>query len=413
MLNIKEQNVPKNILLLGSSSLLNDLSSEMITPILPLLITQLGGAGLAIGLIGGVREGFANILQLFAGYTSDKIGKRKIFIYLGYGTSAFFKLFLALAQSWIFIFSLVGLERIGKALRTAPRDALIAESSSNNKGLGFGVHRALDTIGAILGSLVVFFMLWHWHINFQTIILCSAAIALLSLIPLLWVQENTHMQIQENTNAHEQTPTPTKNQQTHAQEQKITFSQLTPAFKTFTIIASIFSLSNLSYMFFIIKAQKLLPNSPSTVTPILLYVLFNISYTIFAIPIGALSDKIGRWKLLVFGYFLFASLTLSFAFAQSLTSLILLFILYGITLAIIKVNHKAFASDLIPAHIRATALGVFDTITGIIVLAAGATIGLLWQYMGSNIALYFTSIVAFCAVTLLFIFKKELDKKNT
>ena len=386
----KKKSIHKNIFLLGFASLFNDFSSEMITPIMPLLITQLGGAGIAIGLIGGMREGFANILRFIFGYLSDKKGNRKIFIYAGYATSAFFKMALIIARSWYFIFGLVGLERIGKALRGAPRDALISFSIPKRTGLGFGIHRAMDTAGAMLGSIVVFFLLWQWQTDLKTIITVAALVAILSLIPLFAVKEENH-------------------HTTHQHLPPLQLSNLSTSFKLFTAIAGIFSFANLSYMFFMLRAQEVFPHSPSGSIPILLYVLFNISYTIVSVPLGLLSDKIGRWKLLVFGYALFSLITLGFIFAQTFAQLAILFICYGIVFATIKINHKAFVSDITSKRLRATAIGTFDAITGTATLAAGAIVGVLWQHINYTIAFSYTSITAALAVLLLLVFKKHLD----
>lgn len=176
-----------NILLLGFVSFFNDLSSEMIMPILPMFIKSLGGAGLIIGLIGGLRDSVSSILKVLCGYWSDRTGKRKIFVSSGYLTSSVFKLFLAFSKSWQHVLIFAGLERTGKGLRTAPRDAIIADSMPEEKGKGFGIHRALDTSGAILGSIIVFLLFWFKGFDFKSIILFAAIISFISLIPLYFV----------------------------------------------------------------------------------------------------------------------------------------------------------------------------------------------------------------------------------
>ncbi|MBE0477899.1 MFS transporter, partial [Candidatus Aerophobetes bacterium] len=173
--------ISANILLLGLVSFLNDLSSEMIMPILPMFITALGGGGLVIGLIGGLSDSVASILKVFAGFWSDKTGKRKIFISSGYLTSSFFKLFLAFSQIWQHVLVFTGLERVGKGLRTAPRDAILADSMCGKRGRGFGIHRTMDTCGAIGGSVVVFLLFWFLAFDFKLIIFIAAIIAFFSL----------------------------------------------------------------------------------------------------------------------------------------------------------------------------------------------------------------------------------------
>src|SRR3972149_995891 len=165
----KKNNSFHNVIRLGFTSFLNDTSSEMILPILPLSITGMGGGGLALGLIGGLRESAAELLKAPIGHWSDRIKQRKVFIYAGYLTSSLFKLFLLLATSWQQVFVLIGMERMGKALRTAPRDALITSSAPNMIGTGFGIHRTFDNLGAIVGSVLVFYFLWQWRMSFYVI----------------------------------------------------------------------------------------------------------------------------------------------------------------------------------------------------------------------------------------------------
>lgn len=172
--------ISANVLLLGIVSFLNDLSSEMIMPILPMFITALGGTGLIVGLIGGLRDSISSILKVFAGYWSDKSGKRKAFVSSGYLTSALFKLFLPLSIVWQHILIFASLEWIGKGLRTAPRDAIIADSIPKERGKGFGIHRAMDTSGAVAGSIVVFLLFWFFGFSFKSIILIAAILAFLS-----------------------------------------------------------------------------------------------------------------------------------------------------------------------------------------------------------------------------------------
>ena len=165
-----------NILLLGIVSFFNDMSSEMIIPILPMFIAALGGTGIIIGLIGGLRDSISSILKVICGYWSDKIGKRKIFVSTGYLSSIFFKLMLGFSTLWQHILIFASMERIGKGIRTAPRDAIIADSMPEERGKGFGIHRSLDTLGAIMGSIIVFILFWFLGLEFTAIVLIAALI---------------------------------------------------------------------------------------------------------------------------------------------------------------------------------------------------------------------------------------------
>jgi len=386
---MKTKGIVINILLLGIVSFLNDLSSEMIMPILPMFITSLGGAGLIVGLIGGLRDSISSILKVFCGYWSDKEGKRKIFVTSGYLTSSIFKLFLVFSKTWQHILVFTGLERVGKGLRTAPRDAIIADSMPKEKGKGFGIHRTLDTSGAILGSIVVFLLFWFLGFDFKSIIFIAAILSFLSLIPLHFVKQGKG-EPQEIT-------------------LKIGLKNLPKSLKLFILISSIFALANFSYMFFILRAQESFTGKLSIGVPILLYILFNIFYAAFAIPFGTLSDKIGRRKVIVFGYFLFSLISLGFAFLKTLSSFILLFALYGIVYATIDGNQRAFVSNLSSGDLRATALGAFHTTTGLVALPASLIAGFLWQ-INPSITFIYGSAVSISSVILFLIFRNRLTE---
>jgi len=376
-----------NIILLGVVSLLNDLSSEMIMPILPIFITALGGGGLIIGLVGGLRDSISRILKVFAGFWSDKTGRRKIFVYSGYLTSAIFKLFLGFSKIWQHILVFAGLERVGKGLRTAPRDAIIADSMPKKRGKGFGVHRAMDTTGAILGSIVVFILFWFFKFGFKSIIFTAAIISFFSLIPLIFVKE--------------------KRKKIQKVNLKTSLKNFPEPLKIFILIAGLFALANFSYMFFILRAREFFSGRLSIGMPILLYIVFNIFYALFAIPFGNFSDKIGRKCVLIYGYFLFSLTSLGFVFVNSLNALIILFALYGLVYAIIDGNQRAYVSDLSPQELRATSLGAFHTIIGLMALPASLIAGLFWR-INPNITFIYGALISIISVILFIIFSKKL-----
>ena len=374
-----------SVVLLGATSFLTDVSSEMILSILPLFIVSLGGSGIIVGLIGGLGDSVANLLKVFSGYLSDKTGKRKIFVFSGYFVSAFSKILLAFSGIWQHVLILRSLERTGKGIRDAPRDAIISESKK--RGKAFGIHRAMDTSGAVLGSGIAFLFLFMFvepdlmH-QYKTIILLVSIPAFCALIPLIFIHEKKKMKT----------------------ETKISFRNLPKKFYLILIAMFVFSIGNFTYMFFLLKANLVLSDNNFGNIPaltVLLYVFFNIVYAIFAIPSGMLSDKIGRKKVLIMGYFVFAVMCIGFAFSSSLISLIILFGSYGVFYAMIEGNQRAFASDFAPENLRASALGVFHTCIGIGTLTGSVIAGMLWTCINPFASFVFGAVMAFVSVGLL------------
>lgn len=374
--------ISTDILLLGVVSFLNDLSSEMIIPILPMFITALGGAGLIIGLIGGLQECISSILKVLSGYWSDRIGKRKIFVSSGYLTSACFKLLLSISTIWQHILVFASFERVGKGLRTAPRDAIIADSMPDARGKGFGVHRALDTSGAISGSIAALILYWFLEFSFDHIILIAAVVAFLSLVPLYFVKEEKR-----------------EPQEIRLQ---ISLRELPKPAKLFITVATVFALANFTYMFFILKAAE-----ESTALAILLYVFFNVFHAVLAIPFGTLSDRIGKREVLICGYSLFSVTCLGFAFFDSLAAFLVLFPLYGVVYAMVDGNQRAFVSDLATEELRATTLGTFHTLIGITALPSSLVAGFLWTVTPTHsLTFLFGSSISAISVILFVVLRK-------
>jgi MFS family permease len=377
----------RNVILLSIVSFLNDLSSEMIMPILPMFLQSLGASGQLIGLVGGLRDSFSSILKVVCGYWSDKTGKRKIFVYWGYGVSTVFKLLLAVSKTWPLAVVFASLERTGKGLRTAARDAIIADSVAAKRGKGFGIHRGLETIGAILGSATAFVLLWFGSFQFPAIILVAGVIGIASLPPLRFVREP---EIQRQNG-----------------KLKIGLAILPRPLRLFILVAGIFALGNFSYMFFVMRAQHLFTGKLSTAAPILLYVLFNVFYSALAVPLGSLSDKIGRQAVIIFGFGLFAVVSLGFAFCNSLWLYIILFALYGVVFAAIEGTERAFVSDLAVSNSKATALGTFHTVTGMAALPASFVAGVLWEHVSPVATFVFGGTAALVAVVVFIAFRRS------
>ncbi len=370
----------KNIWLLGLSSLFNDAGSEMIALILPFFVISLGGAGLAVGALSGLREGLASLFKLFGGWYSDKIGKRKSFVFFGYFASVVFRFLVALSTSWQYIIGFVSLERIGK-LRDAPRDAIIAQSTKQ-RGRGFGTHQMLDTVGGIIGAIIVLFLFWKFGLGFKSIIIIAGSISFLSLIPLGFVKE------------------PKTKKQRKSLFKGI--SSLNKKLKYFIFVMAVFTLVNFGlYMFLLLRAREI---TGSIIAAIALGVLFNFVWALFSIPFGTLSDKVGRKKILMIGYILFFLVTLGFVYLFDITSLILLFVLYGLVWAVVNTVPRAYVADL-SDNMKGTALGFYQFVIGIVSIVGGITAGLLWDISYKTMFTYM-SVVALISIVLL-MFVKE------
>ncbi|MCW7080366.1 MAG: MFS transporter [Candidatus Methanospirare jalkutatii] len=404
-----ERKLQRNVLLLGVVSLLNDLSSEMIMPILPAFIRSLASpseASIAIGLVGGFQESISSVLKAPAGYISDKLRRRKIFVASGYLISAIFKFFLAFSRVWQHALAFLSVERVGKGLRTAPRDAIIAESMPSERGRGFGIHRAMDTVGAILGNIVaLLFILYGFELKF--VILLAAVIAFSSLLPLIFVKETLQKRklltadtakAAEATEVAKAAASEAADRVAEKARRRGKHSPLAH----FIAVSTVFALSNFSYMFFIYGAMLYFGTNGEShaalVISIALYTLFNIFYAIFAIPFGKLSDKIGRFKVISAGFSLYALTCFCFALAVSLTDAVTmplallifsaLFASYGIVKAILEGNQRAFVADLAPEEAKATALGAFHTSAGLASLPASVIAGFLWNFSPSHTFTY-------------------------
>jgi MFS family permease len=363
--------LPRNVWAVGVTSFFMDVSSEMVINILPLFLANVLGVQTSIiGLIEGIAEATASILKLFSGWLSDKMGGRKWLAVLGYALSAVSKPFFYIASSWELIAGVRWADRVGKGIRTAPRDALVADSVSKEvRGLAFGVHRAMDTAGAMVGVIIAVVAVWLAQKNtlnlskftFQTLVLISLLPAFLAVLSLVIGAKDV----------------PVKGQRAAP---KFSLRSMGQPFIVFLVIVSIFTLGNSSDAFLVLRAQNL---GVTVIGILIMLVMFNLIYSLISTPAGSLSDRIGRRRLITGGWLVYALIYLGFAFAQAAWQVWVLYVIYGLYYGMAFGTANALVADLVPEELRGTAYGTYNAIIGILAFPASLIAGLLWQGTGA------------------------------
>jgi len=350
-----------NVVVLGVVSLFTDISSEMILPILPFFLIQVLGANvLIVGIQEGLADGVVSFMKIFSGRFSDAAGKRKRFVGAGYALSTLMKVLFPFAQSWPEFLGLRIVERTGKGVRDAPRDALLTESTpAETRGKAFGFHRSMDTTGAIAGPIITLVLLATIAAspgipNYRLILLLAAIPAVISVFIVFLVREPVR-------------------QRTPKQPLRVTFRGIPKPLWTFIGIASIFSFADFSYAFLLLRA-----GIHGTTVAILLYVVHNIVYAAHAFPAGILSDRVGRKPVVLTGYVAFIAMATLLVFSDLLATLVLAFVLYGLSYGMAEGTQRALVADFAPPSIKATVLGAYHTCVGAVKLASGVVAGLLW-----------------------------------
>ncbi|HHY46869.1 MAG TPA: MFS transporter [Firmicutes bacterium] len=372
-----------NIIILGLVSLLTDISTEMVYPLLPLFLTsRLGATPAVVGLIEGIAESLASILKVFSGYISDRIGKRKSLAIAGYGSSTIGKVVLFLAGSWPWVLVARVIDRFGKGIRTAPRDAIIADSStSETRGRAYGLHRTLDTLGAATGVLLAYYFMTTYKGDFTKVFLWSIVPAVLGLAMLALVRETARSKAALAGANGPMRPT-------------FSWSKLDRRLKAFLIVVFIFALGNSSNQFLLLRARNI---GFSSTTILLVYFLYNIVYSLVSYPAGRLSDRIGRKALLVAGYLAYGLVYLGFALARAPWHIWALFATYGLYIAFTEGVEKALVADIAPPELKATTIGLHATLVGAGLLPASLLAGLLWNVFGPQATFYFGSMMGILA----------------
>ena len=379
-----------NVFFLGIVSLLTDVSSEMIFTLVPLFLRNVLIAPFTIiGLIGGLSESTDAIFRILSGWLSDRLGKRKPLAVLGYSISTIAKPFMYLASSWGSVLAIRFGDRVGKGIRTSPRDALVADSvSAEERGKGFGLHRAMDTFGAVLGlaiAAIIIYLVQGGELalsleTYQWLVLVGVVPAVLAVLVLLFFVRERRKPSSSDIGS------------------QVGFKRVggfDTRFKLFLVIMAVFTLGNSSDFFVILRAQNL---GSSVIYVVLMLVVFNIAYAATSLPAGMLSDRLGRRRVITLGWFIYALVYLGFALASEMWQVWLLFALYGVYYGIVEGVARAFVADLVPEEKRGTAYGLYHGVVGLTLLPASLIAGWLWQAYSPAAPFYFGAGLAFVAM---------------
>lgn len=373
----------RNILFTGLTSFLTDTSVKMVYSVMPMFLMSIGASKTTLSLIEGIAESTASLIKAFSGFWSDKIGKNKPFMLIGYGISAIMIPLYTFVVSPIQVLYLRFIERVGKGIRTAPRDSLIAGSVTNGEtGRSFGLQKAMDNSGAILGPLIAFALLIIFPDNFHIIFLLAGIPAILSIFVIIFG-------IKEAKKSKE------------SLFKKFHFSDFPKRYYLFLGIIFIFTLGNSTDALLMVKANEV--GVKVAFIP-LVYLVTSIVSVLLAIPLGSLSDKVGKEKILIIGFLIYAIVYYGFGVTTSVGPIIALFALYGLYSAATDGIQKAFISDLIDNNKLGTGLGIYNALLGITLLPASIIAGILYDKVNSRIPFYFGSATALISVILMLIF---------
>ncbi len=379
--------LPKQVIILSLVSLFTDMASEMLYPITPIFLSSVLGASMAVvGLIEGLAEVTAGLLKGYFGILSDKLGKRSIFIVIGYGLSAFAKPFPGILPNTLTVLLSRVTDRIGKGVRTAPRDALLASYADNNTGAVFGFHRAMDTIGAVVGPLLALMLLNILKLDYKTIFIVAFIPSVIAVIFTLYAKDKkSEVVLRPKANL--------------LDFWKNSHSQ----YKILFFLITVFSLVNSSDVFLILKSKNI---SGSDTLAIAGYIFYNIIYAASSYPIGKLSDKFGKKRVFIIGLIIFSVVYLGFASLNNFAFIWILFALYGIYASATEGVLKAWVSDLVPDQNRGSAIGLITMSSSFAMMIGSIAAGYLWDNFGPTVPFYLSSAVSFIVAIFLFKLKK-------
>jgi MFS family permease len=376
----------RNVVILGIVSLLNDGASEMIYPLLPLFLTAVLGAGpAALGIIEGIAEATASLLKLYSGYLSDRLRKRKGWIVAGYSLSNLIRPLIVFSATWLQVLVLRFSDRVGKGLRTSPRDAIIAESTAREfRGKAYGFHRAMDHAGAIVGPLAATALLLLFDNDLKTVFLFSFIPGLLAVGLLLFGLKEKRP---EAPVIH-----------TGSFNVRSAWAEMPEGFRKYLSIVLLFTLGNSTDAFLLLRAQQL--GVPVSLLPAIWVVLHVVKMS-FSVPGGIISDRIGRRKVIVAGWIVYALVYAAFGAADRQWHAWALFAVYGVFFGLTEGVEKALVADVAPAHLRGSAFGLYHLVVGIGALPASLLFGLVWQGSGPSAAFGLGAGLALLASVLL------------
>ncbi len=380
------------VIFLGIASLFNDVSSEIIYPLLPIFLTGYLGASYAfVGLVEGVAETTSSLLKLYSGYLSDRIGKKKGLTVIGYVISNFSRPLIGLITSPVMVLFLRFTDRVGKGIRTSPRDAIVASvSDEDSRGKAFGFHRAMDNLGAFIGAFIGFILLKIVGLDIKTIFIMVFIPGILSVLAVIFGVKNVDKEIAGNN-----------------KKVSLSLSPFRKDFKRYLLVVGLFTLGNSSDAFLLLKAKEC--GVSDGYIP-LLWMTLSLVRTIISVPAGILSDKISRKMVIRIGWIIYAIVYIAFAYSSEAWHIWILFCIYGLYYSLTEGVEKALVADLVSEELRGTAYGMYNFIVGIMALPSSIICGLLWQRFGSPYALGFGATLAVIASILLVGVKSENNK---
>jgi MFS family permease len=378
-----------NLVMLGLVSFFADVSSEMVYPLIPLYLSSAFGATPAlVGLIEGIAESTASLLKVFSGYLTDKYQKKKPIAFLGYLAGLVYKAALLVTSSWGGVLAARVVDRVGKGIRTTPRDVMVSDSArEGGLGVAFGLHKALDMLGSALGILLAWMLVKSaaaGQVDYKKVFLYSLVPAALSLAMFFFIREKRRA-------------VPAENRERFWKN----YFKLPGPLKFYLLVAFLFTLGNSSNAFLLLRARSV---GYDDVSVILLYFAYNLTASLLAFPFGRLSDRLGRKRLLIAGYLVFGLVYLGFGFTQSKTALLFFFILYGLYTAMTAGVERALIAEISPPELKGTLLGLHSTLVGVTLLPASAIFGLMWTRLGPQAAFAFGAALALLAASLLLFF---------